>query len=338
MLRFREREGERDFENCAKVVEVSMSNENRGGRSERQGIFCHIFTCRWSKSEEPGSCERMRECIRDKTKNLSRKNLMELPTSVPRRVCHLDVSHNHISDWKHVQKLKHVRTFNVTDNGLKRIPDEFQGSLPHLSELNISGNKLETFPCLYWDDIKSLDVSKNKVESISVEALKTATSLETVNIKCNEVSSLPESLGQLTSLKELCLDYNKLQRLPCSGEEEEEEEEENVDAECETKTVDKKKKKKHECWAKLKCLQTLKVAYNKLKSIPGKIARARALTHLDASGNLLETIPGCLGRLPNLRELRFQQNKLIRIPKDLFRAGNKIRVRLSLPLSLCFST
>ena len=75
-----------------------------------------------------------------------------------------------------------MEKLNIKNNGLKSIPHEFQGSLPRLAELNISGNRLETFPSLYWDDIKILDVSRNEVKSISTEALKTATSLETVNI------------------------------------------------------------------------------------------------------------------------------------------------------------
>jgi leucine-rich repeat protein SHOC2 len=187
--------------------------------------------------------------------------------------------------------------------------------LPRLAELNISGNRLETFPSLYWDDIKILDVSRNEVKSISTEALKTATSLETVNIKCNAVSCLPEELGQLSHLKELCLDYNKLQSLPDCEEDEKEEEK-----------TDENEKKSKGCWAKLKCLEILKVSYNKLKSVPCQLARAKALTHIDASGNMLEKVPGCLGGLTDLRELRLQQNRLIKLPFDLFRAGNKLRV------------
>ena len=79
-----------------------------------------------------------------------------------------------------------MEKLNIKNNGLKSIPHEFQGSLPRLAELNISGNRLETFPSLYWDDIKILDVSQNEVKSISTEALKTATSLETVQSKERE--------------------------------------------------------------------------------------------------------------------------------------------------------
>jgi hypothetical protein len=149
-----------------------------------------------------------------------------------------------------------VEKLNIKNNGLKSIPHEFQGSLPRLAELNISGNRLETFPSLYWDDIKILDVSRNEVKSISTEALKTATSLETVNIKCNAVSCLPEELGQLSHLKELCLDYNKLQSLPDCDDDAEEEKVEETDE------IKKKKKKKSKgCWTKLKCLEILKVSY-----------------------------------------------------------------------------
>jgi len=48
------------------------------------------------------------------------------------------------------------------------------------------------------------------------ESIGNITSLKALNLSFNKLEILPESIGDLTSLKELDLNYNKLTNLPAS--------------------------------------------------------------------------------------------------------------------------
>ena len=74
---------------------------------ERRGGLCDVLLCRTSRREGCEARRRIRvlRCS-NSTKNLSSRNLVELPKNVSKRVCNLDVSHNRISDWERVRELK----------------------------------------------------------------------------------------------------------------------------------------------------------------------------------------------------------------------------------------
>ena len=79
---------------------------------ERRGGLCDVLLCRTSRGRDREARHRIRvmRCSQS-SKNLSSRNLVELPKNVSKRVCNLDVSHNRISDWERVRELSRTYFF-----------------------------------------------------------------------------------------------------------------------------------------------------------------------------------------------------------------------------------
>lgn len=121
------------------------------------------------------------------------------------------------------------------------------------------------------------------------------------------LTELPESLGQLTQLKRLDIDKNKLTSLP-------------------------------ELLGDLKQLQTLYVFNNQLTALPETIGRLSHLRLLDVTGNQLTSLPDSIGDLSNLHTLKLGDgtgsNPLTTLPRSLGQLPNLSGLRLDrLPLS-----
>ena len=78
---------------------------------ERRGGLCDVLLCRTSRRKGCEARHRIRVMRCSQSRNLSSRNLVELPKSVPKRVCNLDVSHNRISDWERVRELSRTYFF-----------------------------------------------------------------------------------------------------------------------------------------------------------------------------------------------------------------------------------
>ena len=78
--------------------------------------------------------------------------------------------------------------------------------------------------------------------------------LQTLDLSWNQLTDLPESIGQLTQLQKLDLSYNQLTSLPDSI-------------------------------SKLTQLQTLDLSYNRLTDLPDSISKLTQLQTLNLSGN-----------------------------------------------------
>jgi Leucine-rich repeat (LRR) protein len=88
---------------------------------------------------------------------------------------------------------------------------------------------------------------------------------------------LPESFGQLISLKELEISNNKLTTLP-------------------------------ESFGQLKALQTLTIDENQLATLPESLGDLRSLQSLSLRDNQLTTLPRSFGQLQNLTRLSLEGN------------------------------
>ena len=63
------------------------------------------------------------------------------------------------------------------------------------------------------EDLQSLDLSNNQLSSLPQEIGK-LTSLQLLDLRSNQLSSLPQEIGKLTSLQLLDLSNNQLSSLP----------------------------------------------------------------------------------------------------------------------------
>lgn len=100
------------------------------------------------------------------------------------------------------------------------------------------------------------------------------------------LSILPESIGNLSSLKELALGHNKLASLP-------------------------------ESIGNLSSLQILRLAGNKLTNLPESILNLESLVSLNLSDNQLKELPKLIGNLKALRNLYLINNELLTLPESI---------------------
>lgn len=147
--------------------------------------------------------------------------------------------HNQLTSFpKNLFKFQNIAVLDVSNNGLMVLPDIFKhcklttfiaknnclqnDSLPksftpnpNLRELNLSGNRFETFPEQLIDlvSLKYLYMGGNKIKSISKNVWKLS-SLQILSIGGNQLVEVPSTVGQLTQLHALVLCDNKIESLP----------------------------------------------------------------------------------------------------------------------------
>nr|NGX39765.1 E3 ubiquitin-protein ligase SlrP [Chlamydiota bacterium] len=133
--------------------------------------------------------------------------------------------------------------------------------------------------------VKKLDLRNNQLTSIP-DSLGGLKALEKLWLHENQLTSIPDSLGGLTALELLLLHENQLTTIPDS-------------------------------LGGLKALKVLDLNNNQLTTIPNSLGGLTALTWLNLSNNQLTTIPDSLGGLTALMELYLSNNQLTTIPDSL---------------------
>jgi hypothetical protein len=111
------------------------------------------------------------------------------------------------------------------------------------------------------------------------ESLSQLTQLRQLNLSINPLIVLPEMLGQLTQLQSLILFSDKLIALP-------------------------------DWLSQLTQLQTLDLSHNQLKVLPESLGQLTQLQSLDLAYNQLTTLPASIGQLEHLNYLRLGDNPL----------------------------
>ena len=132
---------------------------------------------------------------------------------------------------------------------------------------------------------------RQTVEEKIAEAART--SATTLYLSFNQLTSLPESLGILTSLNGLSLSFNQLTSLP-------------------------------EWLGNLTSLTYLDLSGNQLTSLPESLGNLTSLTTLNLRANGLTSLPEWLGNLTSLRGLSLSDNGLTSLPEWL---GNLTSLR-----------
>jgi len=123
-----------------------------------------------------------------------------------------------------------------------------------------------------------LDLSFMRLTTLP-ESIGNLTNLKTLEVQKNQLTTLPDSIGNLTNLKELYVYDNKLTTLP-------------------------------ESIGNLTNLEKLDVYDNLLTTLPDSIGNLTNLERLDVRWNQLTTLPDSIGNLTNLKELNVHSNQL----------------------------
>uniref|UniRef100_A0A3Q3NL04 non-specific serine/threonine protein kinase n=1 Tax=Mastacembelus armatus TaxID=205130 RepID=A0A3Q3NL04_9TELE len=95
-----------------------------------------------------------------------------------------------------------LQQLNLSFNKISTFPYELGHAMDHLEELCLEGNSItELCTPLCLPELKLLDVSKNSVENISADFLSSCPKLETFSASTNKICSLSHLPSKITTLK-----------------------------------------------------------------------------------------------------------------------------------------
>jgi hypothetical protein len=147
------------------------------------------------------------------------------------------------------------------------------------------------------ENLTTIDLSMMCLTSLP-ESLSNLTNLKGLYLSGNQLSSLPESLGNLTNLRWLNLENNQLIiSLP-------------------------------ESLGNLTNLRWLHLSGNQLEYLPKSLGNLTNLHGLYLSGNQLIFLPESLGNLTNLTKLHLDKNRLTSLPESCGNLTNLTELRL----------
>ncbi|XP_066225062.1 leucine-rich repeat serine/threonine-protein kinase 2 isoform X1 [Saccopteryx leptura] len=110
--------------------------------------------------------------------------------------------------------LEHLKKLELHQNGLRSFPQRLCETLKSLTHLDLHSNKFTSFPSylLKMNCITNLDVSRNDIEpSVVLDPAVKCLTLRQFNLSYNQLSSLPENLGDVVEkLEQLILEGNKI--------------------------------------------------------------------------------------------------------------------------------
>ncbi|MDM8527969.1 COR domain-containing protein, partial [Anaerolineales bacterium HSG24] len=145
--------------------------------------------------------------------------------------------------------------------------------------------------------LTQLDLSYNNLTELP-EFLGQLTNLTTLNLGSTNLSELPEFLGQLTNLTTLNLGSTNLSELP-------------------------------ESLGQLTNLTSLDIGSNELSELPEFLGQLTNLSQLNLRDNNLSELPESLGQLTNLTMLYLEDNNLSELPEFLGNLTNLTNLDLS---------
>jgi internalin A len=141
------------------------------------------------------------------------------------------------------------------------------------------------------------------------ESLNQLSQLQTLSLSNNQLTAVPESLCQLSQLQNLDVSNNQLTALP-----------ESLGQLSHLQDLDLSHNQLTaipELPGQLSQLQTLSLSNNQLTVVPESLCQLSQLQNLDVSNNQLTALPESLGQLSHLQGLDLSQNQLTAIPESL---------------------
>lgn len=121
--------------------------------------------------------------------------LTALPETLPDSITEIEVNNNLLIAFpKNLPQ--NLISLDCNNNQLKMLP----GNLPNnLLRLSVSNNKLETLPNILPAHLKQLFVDKNKLTALPVFSDTLMSSLESLDLSYNQLTTVPDSLIKMTA-------------------------------------------------------------------------------------------------------------------------------------------
>ncbi len=170
------------------------------------------------------------------------------------------------------------------------------------------------------DSLESLILRYNQLTKLP-EWIGEFDKLELLNLNINNIEWIPSEIGNLNSLKQLLLWKNNLKRIP-----------EEI---CNLKSLEivnlrlNSLKKLPENIGRLENLINLNLHDNKLKELPTSICYLYNLKNLNLSWNEIEFLPENIGTLRSLEILDLERNKITQVPTSIGKLNNLKHLNLS---------
>jgi len=179
-----------------------------------------------------------------------------------------------------LERAKGTKLLNLSDCGLKNVPNEING-IPLLTSIDFSSNQLTRVELPTLEKLKILNISSNNITEIA-DCFDGMRRLDTLNIANNRLTSVPDSIWGLPRLKTLNLSHNGISifqssKLPNSSVQ-------NLDLSHNGIQVIAKEV------LEMPKLYELKVSYNRISSLPDDWKSAQKLSIVEFEGNMIDKI------------------------------------------------
>ncbi|KAI1003589.1 Adenylate cyclase [Podosphaera aphanis] len=172
---------------------------------------------------------------------------------------------------------------NVTvDPGISRVQK--------FSHVDLSGRNLVTIPIVLYSkasEIISLNLSRNLSLDLPKDFIQSCQNLRDIKFVNNEVWKLPQSLSRAARLKMLDVSNNRIEQL------------------------------EHAELGRLQSLVSLKLANNRLRSLPTYFDEFKSLRTLNVSSNFLDSFPVFLCQLESLVDINMSFNGIASLPDEI---------------------
>ncbi len=157
-----------------------------------------------------------------KLKNLDRllldhNELTRVPSNLPKSITDLRLSHNKISKIlsSSIEGMANLTTLQLKANVIEDVGGVFKG-LKSLTMLDMRKNKLRKIPDNLPERLQQLYLEFNNIESVPAGFFSMHPKLQFVRLAHNKLTDkgLPSNVFNISTLVELDLSFNKLEKIP----------------------------------------------------------------------------------------------------------------------------
>ncbi|XP_016391896.1 fibromodulin-like [Sinocyclocheilus rhinocerous] len=187
------------------------------------GVFDNAPNLAWiSLHTNKLSSDKIGDKVFTKLPNLERlflhnNNLSRVPQGLPRSLRDLHMNHNNISKVpvESFRGMSNLTALHLQVNSIEDLGHALEGLLS-LTLLDLRGNRLKKIPESLPPKLSQLYLENNRISSIPADFLSQRPELRFVRLSHNQLTNggIPASAFNVSTLVELDLSFNKLERIP----------------------------------------------------------------------------------------------------------------------------